>query len=111
MTPLFEKLVRRLVYEPETLSRNRNFHTFADPEARRARRVASHLRSVRDAVRRETTRVAAEVDDDGDWQITIVDPDSGVTRTARVASDELDILREDPDVVEALGLDGQAADR
>ena len=40
MSPLETKLVRRLVYAPETLSRNRNFHTFNDAVARRARDAA-----------------------------------------------------------------------
>lgn len=45
MQALVYRLVERLVGE-EPLSRNRHFHTFANPEGRLALRIARHLRSV-----------------------------------------------------------------
>lgn len=47
MQALVYRLVERLVGE-EPLSRNRHFHTFANPEGRLALRIARHLRSVAD---------------------------------------------------------------
>lgn len=43
MTPLEERLIRRLIEDPASLSRNRHFETFEDPDLRRARRTARLL--------------------------------------------------------------------
>ena len=41
---LTQGLVRRMREDGRSMSRNRNFHTFADPQARRALRIVRHLR-------------------------------------------------------------------
>lgn len=46
MNELERKLLFRLTFEPEKLSRNKNFATFEKSEFKRLRRRAAHLRSV-----------------------------------------------------------------
>lgn len=52
MDALEEKLLARLVFAPEKLSRNKNFAMFQRPEYRRVRRRAAHLRSLLDLLER-----------------------------------------------------------
>ncbi len=101
---LYLRLLRRLVFEPHKLSRNRNFHTFASADTRRARRVAAHLRSLRNDLRGAGPGCVALELDDGAWRLRIHDPAAGLVRDAWLDATELDILREDPDV--AATLDG-----
>lgn len=96
MTPLERRLVERLVFEPESMSRNRNFDTFEDSLGRRAWRIAAHLRSVRRAVRRATTPARAVRTDDGRWEVQIREDADGVRRQAWLTDDEMDVLRQDP---------------
>lgn len=101
MTPLERELVRRLVYAPEAMSRNRNFHAFTDAMAWRARRTAAHLRSIRRALLRADVDTAIQRSGER-WEITVVDPANSLRRVARIGDDELAILREDPAVAAML---------
>lgn len=96
MTPLERRLVERLVFDPESMSRNRNFHTFHDPVGRRAWRIAAHLRSVRRAVQRAGAQSRAVRGADGRWEVQIREDADGVRRQAWLTDDEMDLLRQDP---------------
>lgn len=54
MNDLQRKLLFRLTFEPEKLSRNKNFATFEKTEFRRLRRRAAHLRSVLNLLERSS---------------------------------------------------------
>lgn len=95
MTPLERKLVRRLVYSPEALSRNKNFHAFEADWAKAARRTAGLLRSLRTAMHDDRVQVSATEDAEA-WQVVTFDPASGLRRVAHLRADELEILCEDP---------------
>lgn len=104
----FERqLIRRLVFEPERLSRNRNFFAFDDPTMRRLRRIASLLR----ALRRELASVDEDLvtvrQDGGFVVVTVRRPEAAARHVARVAPDELEVIREDERV--RLCLDRAAA--
>jgi hypothetical protein len=96
MTPTERALLRRLVFEPETLPRNRNFHTFEDPAAARVRRIAAHLRSLRKAATAPGAMIRVRTCPDGRWELSIEDPTSRLKRRAWITEDERDVLREDP---------------
>ncbi len=116
MNPLERKLIRRLVYAPETMSRNRNFHAFDEPWTRAARRTAALLRSLRTAVHAEHTSVelvAAPAEEAGElpaWDVVISDQKSGIHRRARVSGAELEILCEDARCAQRLGRPVSATD-
>ena len=99
MEALTERIVRRLREDPSAMSRNRYFRTFAAPAARRARRIAFHLRDLEATVLREPSRVVA-----GDKQVLVhVDyPGLRATRTAYLTRREFELLMEDPQVAARL---------
>lgn len=91
------RLLRRLVFRPESLSRNRNFDAFDDPTLRRLRRTARHLRSVIDELRTVPVRhVSADPDGAEGWTLTVVRPRESATREVRLSADEFDLLAEHP---------------
>lgn len=102
MTPLERKLIRRLVFAPETLSRNRNFHAFQDPKARAARRTAGLLRSLRDALLNDETECSLE-EHGADWVVVVHEPETGLERRSHLKGAELAILCEDPKCAARLG--------
>ena len=104
MTPLQRKLVRRLVFEPHTLSRNRNFHAFEHEDAREARKVAARLRTIRTSLRRDTNEVTLSYDGDGNAVVRVIDAERALRRTSTLTADELDVLCLDPRCAARLGL-------
>lgn len=94
----FERqLLRRLVFEPGRLSRNRNFYAFDDPAMRRMRRLARLLRALRDELRQVDPDQVSLAEDAGYVVVTVERPESAGRHVARVTPDELDVLREDDD--------------
>ncbi len=103
MTTLYQRLVRRLYLEQDSLSRNRNFLAFEAPEAARARRVAAHLRSVRnDLLRTHTVAPTVAREPDGRLRLTFVRGAADASRVTWLSRDEVDILREDASVAGVL---------
>jgi hypothetical protein len=96
----FERqLLRRLVFDPDRLSRNRNFYAFHDPAMRRLRRLAGLLRGLRsELAAADPGCVDVHVDSAGFVVIRIERRDAMARRETRVAPDELEVLREDADV-------------
>lgn len=101
---VLQRLVARLVFEREKLSRNRSFEAFDDPDVLRAVRVARHLRSIVRDLLDTTTVVRSSLDDrrPGELRLAIEHPIRGVRRTAWLSAEELAILRLDPELVERL---------
>lgn len=95
MSPLERKLIRRLIFEPESMSRNRNFHAFSDPLAAHARRRAIWLRSVLGAFNGDDTVQVDATWDNSRLAVTMRDNSRELTRTSYLTADELEILRED----------------
>lgn len=91
---LERRVLRRLVFHPETLSRNQNFHAFDSDDGRRVLRLAARLRSLLQAIR--DPAVVAVCSDDGDQlRIVIDDPATGVHRETILSRDAFAILVED----------------
>ena len=92
---LTHRIVRRLRQDASALSRNRNFHTFTDPKAFRALRLARHLR----ALEADVLRHPSQADSDADRVVVRVTyPHLKATRTAYLSRHEYDLLLEDPQV-------------
>ncbi len=102
MTPLEQRLIRRLIDDPSSMSRNRNFHTFDDPAFARARRIARHLRSIRSAVLAAGEGCVRIVRAGGAWSIRVLSPEAECVRDSFLADEEFDVLREDATVAELL---------
>ena len=100
---LEKRILRRLVYHPETMSRNQNYHAFDSDDGRRVLRLAARIRSLRDALRSsviqaECLRVASG------YLITIDDPDTGVHRETLLSPDAYAVLVEESESLAALRL-------
>ena len=103
MTPLEEKLVRRLVFQRGSLSRNKNFDTFEHAGARRARRIAARIESLRAALRSAADdQVTIKATGDR-WVLEIIDAANRLHRTSSLDESELRILCDDPVCAERLG--------
>lgn len=99
MVSLYHRLVRRLYLEHDRLSRNRNYLVFEAPEAARARRVAAHLRSVRNDLMRATAdEPRLDCDAHGRVSVTFHRAAVDASRVAWLTAEEYTILREDGDV-------------
>lgn len=81
------------------MSRNRNYHTFTDPTARRARRVAHHLRDLEADVLSERCRAQEE---DGRVVVRVTYSSVQATRVAYLTRGEFALLVEDPRVAARL---------
>lgn len=92
------------------MSRNRNFHTFAEPKARRALRIVRHLRDLEADVKAGSPddvcalRADHQADDPGDGlsestvAVRVEYPKLRATRTAYLSPQEFALLLEDPGV-------------
>lgn len=96
MDELDLRVLRRLVFRPESLSRNRNFDAFDDPDFRRIRRIARHLRSVVDELRYVPVRHVRVTADDDAWVVHIERPEQAATRDIRLQRHELELLAMHP---------------
>jgi hypothetical protein len=90
------------VYQPESLSRNQNFHAFDSDDGRRVLRLAARIRSLHKALRSSAAKVSCERVG-GDYQITIDDPDTGVHRETLLGPAAFEVLVEEPKSQAALG--------
>jgi hypothetical protein len=104
---LEKRVLRRLVYQPESLSRNQNFHAFDSDDGRRVLRLAARIRSLRVALRSAVSKVSC-LSVGADFLITIDDPEAGVHRETLLTPDAFAILFEDRDSLAAIGADGLA---
>ena len=100
MDELTHRIVRRVRKDGSSMSRNRNFFTFTDPKARRALRIARHLRDLECDVLEHSAVSEAE---DGTVVIRVRYPELNATRTAYLSRREFDLLLEDPRVSMVLG--------
>lgn len=92
-----EKLLRRLVFRPDSLSRNKYFSAFDEPEMKRIRRVARHLRGILDTLGTTPLRyVSLQRAAEGTWQIGIESPEAHASRTITVQESELALLCDHP---------------
>lgn len=103
MNELEARLLRRLLDDPERLSRNRNFHSYQDAAVRRTARLSRVLRSLRsDLLREDLAEIAVrERPESGRLVVELGWP--GHTRTTFVSEDELAALLDDADVARVLG--------
>jgi len=91
--PKADALLRRLYDAPEALSRNANFFAFDEPNSRRTRRVAAHMRSLRDQIVGGHARLD-RLDVTGDaCTLSLVHPRNGCLQRATVSIAELALLR------------------
>lgn len=103
MSTLYLRLVRRLYLDHDQLSRNRNYLVFEAPEAARARRVAAHLRSVRnDLLRNAEHTPVFQREPDGRVCLTFERAAVDASRVAWLSAEEYSILREDAAVASLL---------
>lgn len=105
MTGFVRLLVRRLLAEERlekpapALSRNRHFEVFADAQGRRAHRTYRRLRVLlRDILAAGPTAISLDRSADRERPIRLRIPVRGGTRTAYLSEEELDLLRETPDL-------------
>jgi hypothetical protein len=96
-TPDLDGLLCALVLAPGTYSRNRFFRMFEDAGARRARRRATHVRSVlrslRDRGRADDVLPETEPGRVDDVEISFHVPTLGMRRTTRLSPIELALVR------------------
>jgi len=96
MNRLRNQVLRRVMEGPNSLSRNRNFHAYTDPNIRQSARIGRVLRSLRqDLLGREWTGLEISRPDSGPKQVVIVISWSNQKRTCFVSEDEFALLLED----------------
>ena len=102
------QLVEQLVAHPGTLSRNRNFETFADAEGQAALRSSRHLRGLEhDLLTQARTGKPARVvhtDDNGERGVRIELAALRLRRVAYLSRGEYEVLLRRPGIRAALGL-------
>jgi hypothetical protein len=88
-----QRLLRRLVFRPEVMSRNRNFDAFNDAALRRLRRQAKRLRSVIEMLRSTPIEhVSLTATEDGDWSLRVEVPAEHAVRVVLLEPDALALL-------------------
>jgi hypothetical protein len=107
MREFLYRLVQRLHDEARPLSRNKHFHTFADPGSQRALRIDRHLRDLEERLAElrelgEPPRVKYRTD--GGVQLVLRHPDMAMVRTATLNAEEVRLLARHPAGAWALGL-------
>ncbi|MEW5737337.1 MAG: hypothetical protein AB1938_00335 [Myxococcota bacterium] len=107
MDPFVRRLVERLVEPGHPLSRNRHFHTFENPEGKRALRIRRRLEALRAALddcrgTGKTPRVRRTTDEDGVVTVELRLEGSQGTRTTFLEEDEFELLQRLPGVRDAL---------
>jgi hypothetical protein len=107
MRDFFHKLIARLSDARRPLSRNRHFHTFANPHGRRALRASRHLRSLaRDILAQSEAGLPIRVEragEDGSLvRVLLEETQIKARRTAFLTAGEYEVLLEDPAVRQVL---------
>lgn len=98
MEELYLRLVERLLDNPRALSRNRNFHLFDDPDARRAARLFARLTALARGVVRATEEggeIILQRRGDG-FQLDLQFPQSHGSQTAWLKVREFSLLLRTP---------------
>ncbi len=111
MDQLTRQIIVRLQDNPRSLSRNRNFSTFEQPAARRARRVARYLRSLAADILGERGPGQVQVQRVRQGQRCMIQlrfPALASSRTAYLSPDEFELLLARPGLRDALALSGVA---
>jgi predicted PhzF superfamily epimerase YddE/YHI9 len=97
MDPFEQRLLRRLVFRPEAMSRNRNFEAFNDAALRRIRRQAKHLRSVIERLRvTSVEQVSLTETGTGEWTLRIEVPSERAVREVQLDAAALELLAAHP---------------
>lgn len=107
MDPFVRRLVERLFEPGSPLSRNRHFHTFENPEGRRALKIRRRLLALEQAVadcraQGGAPRVERREADDGAVTVALHLHAGGVSRTTWLEEDEFELLQRLPGVARAL---------
>lgn len=111
MDELTRRIIVRLQADPGSLSRNRNFSTFEDPVAWRARRVARYLANLAADIVGQRCDGPVEVSTMGTARRRVVRlhfPSLAGSRTAYLSAAEFELLLTRPGLREALALHGAA---
>ena len=100
MDDLTRRLVRRLRDDGRSMSRNKNFHTFAEPKTRRALRIVRHLRDLEADLLSGRVRDPNASSDPHDQTVAVrlEYPELRATRTAYLSPQEYAMLLEEPGV-------------
>jgi hypothetical protein len=92
------RIVHLLVFEPERLSRNRNFHAFDGEAMHAARRVATHLRSLRHRLRTLPDHQVSIQRHASTVRVHMVDPGQHLTHEALLPEQQWRVLMNDPEL-------------
>ena len=105
MYELDRRLVTLLVFQRDSLSRNRHFHAFDEPSMRRARRIATHLRAILRRVQLDP-QLSVHAIQEGPEKVRLElrAPDSDVLHNAWLSPDEWHILLMAPAMAARAGL-------
>lgn len=101
MEELTQRIVSRLREEPSSLSRNRNYATFEEPEARRALQIVRFLGSLEKDILDRSARGPIEVlrlEKGMRLEIKMVFPLLRGTRTSFLSEEEFGLLLENPEI-------------
>lgn len=93
---LDEALLRRLLFHPEAISRNRNFATFNDPEFRRIRDRARHLRSVLKLLQTAPLEHVQLSETDAGYTLRVLLPEQSAERIVMLSEHEVALLATHP---------------
>lgn len=96
MDDFHRRLLRRLVFRPESLSRNRNFDAFNDPALKRIRETARHLRSVVDELRKAAVCDVQVARSEQGWSVSVRRVRENATRRIMLSDEEFRLLAEHP---------------
>jgi hypothetical protein len=103
MDDIERKMLVRLTFEPEKLSRNKNFETFEKPEFKRIRKRAAHLRALLELLEESDPNDVKFRPDSMDGMLELrVENIEGGTRMAFIPPEEYDVLFDDEEARELL---------
>jgi hypothetical protein len=110
MDPFVRRLIQRLLEPGQPLSRNRHFHTFNNPDGKRALRISRRLKALQKSIvacrehggTTQLVRLEATDDSDGAARIEIRLESIKGHHVAYLGEDELELLAELPGVRDAL---------
>lgn len=96
MSELRSQVLRRIFEDPALLSRNRNFHAYADSTVRRTARIGRLLHSLKqDLLEKRWVALSIRRGEDRNTPVVIVVHWSDRKRTSYLSDEELELLMED----------------
>ena len=96
MNELRSQILRRVFEEPTRLSRNRNFHAYADSTVRRTARIGRLLHSLKqDLLEKRWIALSIRRKEKTETPVVIVVHWSDRKRTSYLSDEEWELLRED----------------